>query len=218
MVGFRAGFVSILLLFGSCLAQERAGVDPKAATPIVTSVLSVEHLSGSLEYWGRCNYNPDFPKVRAPKEGMGPAVAILREVFQDDSKMRISKDAGGLVRMIETDVPRDILNVVIKHVSFGLESSSKVYDLGPEADVQAIQRTVEVQDFMKANDVGPIQGGWGYQGGLVSGLAPKLKELSNVTVSQALDRIAEVDHGFWVYENCETEKGREVHFAFFPVR
>lgn len=202
-------FFSLLFLCGLCLAQERGGVDPRIAAPIVGRALSLDGLNGSLEYWGRCNYSPDFPTVHAPKKALGSALRSVRAVFADDPQMQITKDESGIVRMVESDVPHDILNVEIAHISFVNELGS------PERDVQAILHSEEVRAFMKTNALSPIQEQIPAPFGVFALGPPQLGELNNVTVSKALDELVKVFHGFWVYENCWTEKWREVHFAFF---
>lgn len=177
-------FFSLLFLCGLCLAQERGGVDPRIAAPIVGRALSLDGLNGSLEYWGRCNYSPDFPTVHAPKKALGPALRSLRAVFADDPQMQITKDESGIVRMVESDVPHDILNVEIKHISFVLELGS------PERDIQAILSAEEVRGFMKANALSPILEQIPPPIGLMALGPPRLGELNNITVSKALDEVA----------------------------
>jgi hypothetical protein len=57
-----------------CWGQQRGGVDREVATPLIMSVLSEAKLSGSLEYWGRCDNVsgvPDYPRLRAPRNDGG---------------------------------------------------------------------------------------------------------------------------------------------------
>lgn len=43
---------SLMFLVGSCLSQDKGGVDQRVAVPVVQKILSNAQLSGSLEYWG----------------------------------------------------------------------------------------------------------------------------------------------------------------------
>ncbi len=86
--------------------------------------------------------------------------------------------------MVESDVPHDILNVEIKHISFVLELGS------PERDIQAILSAEEVRGFMKANALSPILEQIPPPIGLMALGPPRLGELNNITVSKALDEVA----------------------------
>jgi hypothetical protein len=207
--------ILILMLPGACAAQERGGMDPGLAVPWLVSALSFGHFSGSIEYWGSCNHNPDFPILNRPQQVGAPVVRTLREMFSEDPEMRVRKDADGMVRMVETDVPEDILNVVIGHLSFG---DGDLDTFNPNMALQAILRLNEVTEFMKKQGIGPVAEGALYITGPLSGSPHLSGELRNVTVRQALDYLLQGFPGFWVYENCHTETGgRTVHFAFFQI-
>jgi hypothetical protein len=61
---------------------------------------------------------PDFPKVRILSDYSGPPREVLQEMFADDPQMRVTQEPGGKIRMVETDVPSDLLDVKISHLSF----------------------------------------------------------------------------------------------------
>jgi hypothetical protein len=87
----------------------------------VQKILSSAQLSGSLEYWGVCDVfkpRPEFPKLRPVSGHEGSAREVLQEVFADDTKMRVTQESDGKIRMVETDVPKDLLEVTIHHLSF----------------------------------------------------------------------------------------------------
>jgi hypothetical protein len=85
-------------------------------------VLGAAHVSGSLEYWGRCELDhqlPDFPKLHAIEKNTDSPVQALREIFSgDDPEMQVTQEPDGTIRMAETDVPQDLLDVRIAHISF----------------------------------------------------------------------------------------------------
>lgn len=117
---FLLHLTTIFLLVGPCWSQFRGGDDYKATILPILDVLDREHLSGSLEYWGSCNthYTPDFPKVTRPLRDSAQPLQVLREMFANDEKMQVTQDPDGTIRMREADVPRDLLNVKIAHISF----------------------------------------------------------------------------------------------------
>src|ERR1700693_694584 len=118
---------SLLLLVGSCLSQDKGGVDQRVALPEAQKILSGERRSGSLEYWGFCNPDkgwPDFPEPRPVSGRKGSALDVLQEMFADDPKMRVIQERDGKIRMAETDVPHDFLDVKIHHLSFSVPYAS----------------------------------------------------------------------------------------------
>ena len=119
---------ALLLLLGSCFAQERGGLDPRAAGPLLTEVLSKAQLSGSLEYWGVCAPHkpyPDFPQLRWPAGYDSSPLKFVQAMFDVDPYMRVTQDSDGKIRMVETDVFSDLLNVKIHHLSFYRSDASE---------------------------------------------------------------------------------------------
>jgi hypothetical protein len=216
--------VAVILFFLTpCVGQERGGVDPSVAVPLLRSVLGASHASGSLGYWGRCDLHrpyPDFPSIRPQSDDSHLPVQILREVFASDSKMQVTEDTNGLIRMIETDVPRDLLDIKIRHISFGTANLSSDNDLfgGPNNAVRVVLSAPEVKAFRKSHNIGPFSSRWLGPGDSAS--KPRvIGDLYNVTLSEALDYIAQTFPGFWIYENCANQEhsGRNVFFAFFET-
>jgi hypothetical protein len=187
-------------------------------------ILEQAHVSASLEYWGRCELDhqlPDFPKLHASEKYRDSPAQALREVFSgDDPEMRITQEPDGTIRMAETDVTRDLLDVRISHVSF-----KSAYDdsWGVQYDqrfaLAAILSTPEVRVFMKAHNIGErsefatvIGGGQGSR----PNLSHIPGDLYNVTLSEALDAVLKTFPGLWVCENCPSQLGkRTVYFKFF---
>ena len=211
---------AIPILFAACLGQERGGVSPKLGMPLVVGVLSKGQVSGSLEYWGRCDLNqlPDFPKLHSLEMSRGSTVQDLKEIFVDDPEMQVTQEPDGTIRMVEADVPRDLLDLRISHISFRLEHGTKDVLYDPRDALRAILKTPEVAIFMTANDIGPPFDFEEAHGGIQP--SPKLPHISgnldNVTLSQALDYVLRTFPGLWVYENCPSKKNkRAVFFTFF---
>jgi hypothetical protein len=211
-----------LALAGSCWGQEQQGTDPNVAVPLVMSVLSKAHVSGSLVFSGHCDQEGvgDFPKIHASSNAEGP-LQTLREMFSDDPKMQITQEPDGTIRMIETDVPTDLLNLRIGHLSFKRDEGRLVSMYNPNEALWAILRAPEIVDFMRLHDIEwPFQGARGvsWAHGLLSAESPHISgDLDNVTLFQALARLQQSFPGLWLYKNCP---GREpakrlVAFAFY---
>jgi hypothetical protein len=211
---------SILLLLTPCVCQDRGGVDPRLALPIIGKVLSTAHVSASISYWGHCEFqpHPDFPKLRAVTDISGPTLDVLRELFAVDSKMRVTQESGGTVRLIETDVPRDLLDVRIGHISFDASADADFPLNGPNSAMHLILSSPEVRSFKRIHNIGPFSEGWEAPGDSGSSKPRVSGNLYNVTVAQAMDYVLQRFPGFWIYENCQTTAGqRTVRFAFFET-
>lgn len=210
---------TILLLVVPCWSQFLVGDDYRATIPPILDVLGREHLSGSLEYWGSCNehYIPNFPKVTRPLGDSASPLQVLREMFANDEKMQVTQNPDGTIRMREADVPRDLLNVKIAHISFDDEQKKGDPMYSPRMVLNFITNAPEVQIFMKNHSIGqpslvvnePVAPG-----------GPQAKgELNNVTLAEALNYMLKTFRGLLVYENCpgDTKSNRRVVFAFYPT-
>jgi hypothetical protein len=211
--------ISVIVVFAGCRHTERGGVSEDIGRPLVMGALRTARTSGSLAYWGLCKGVPlpDFPKVRAPQRVTNSPLETLREIFADDPKMRVTQEPNGMIRMVETDVPQDILNVKISHISFKVdwESGDALYT--PISALSAIMATPEVQAFKRSHNIphGPEPVNI-----LSPSPAPELPHiagsLDNVTLRQGLDHVVQTFPGLWVYENCSGRADqRLVFFTFY---
>lgn len=215
--GVKLASACVFVLAACLVGQDRGGTSPGAGRTLVGRVLSKAHASGSLEYWGVCNFKevyPDFPKLRAVPDRAGSPVELLREIFSADPEMRVTQDADGKIRMIEEDVPSDMLEVKIHHLRFTGEYH------GPNAAIVTILNAPEVIAFRREHKIGPEADrgpGFGLPSEAFAPKKPKLfGDLYDVTVRQALDYILQTFQGFWLYENCKTlEGGRTMYLGFF---
>lgn len=210
----------VLLLVSCCLSQDKGGVDQRVAGPEVQRIFSLEGRSGSLEYWGFCDPNkdwPDFPEPRSVSNRKGSALDLLQWMFADDPKMQVTQERDGTIRMVETDVPQDLLQVKIHHVSFSMPyTNGAIAHSGPMA-VYALLNTPEVIAFMEQNIGRKVPwGGWGMPGQLALE-GPTVPELNDVTVEQALNKVLETFHGFWQYQNCHDPQGRRMISVGFVI-
>jgi hypothetical protein len=207
---------------GNCWGQARVEIIGEDSRPSITDVLSKAKVSGSLAYWGRCGYHearPDLPKVRSRPEGSGSPTPVdaLREMFADDPKMQVTQEADGMIRMFESDVPRDLLEVRISHISFkDPEGRNGVWI--PRQARRIIVGAPEVQVFMRAYNLGWVSD-VEYVNDIYGGPLPYLPHVSgdlyNVTLADAMDYVLKTFPGFWVYENCRRVDGKRV--VFFEI-
>jgi hypothetical protein len=197
-----------------CLAQDvKSGRKDFAARSTMAEVLGKTPFSGSLEYSGDCEDMsqelPVLPTVRVPSEDRNSsALVTLREIFAGDQKMQVTQEAGGAIRMVESGVPQELLDVTIRKLSF-----NDIYD--PMSAEAMIISAPEVQVFMKAHGI--ERGSDRFRSavrGFRQGPQPRLPHISedlyNVTVQQALDHLLKTFPGFWVYQNCLSETGGRV--------
>jgi hypothetical protein len=211
----------VLILLASCVGQDKRSIDPTWAATVIGTLLNRAQLSGSLEYSGRC-YNSgsssDFPKMQMLASKDVPPAQLLSEMFADDSRMQVTLEVGGKIRMVEIQVPQDLLNLKITHISFTVHPDSPNAIGSATEALWTVLETSEVKDFMKAHHIGPIMPDvFGFSlpispdGPYISG------DLNNVSVAQILDYILQTYPGFWTYENCQEKDGsRTVFFGFFP--
>jgi hypothetical protein len=202
----RLAVALLLFLGGSCLSQDKGGVDQTVALQVVQKVLSSAKLSGSLEYWGVCDVSKpriELPKLRPVSGHEGSALGMLREMFADDTKMHVTQDSDGKIRMAETDVPQDLLQVKIHDLLFPPDYH------GPGMAVMAILQSPEVMHFITDRNIVPM-GGWSLPGDdSIAIHKPSVPgELNDVTVAQALDYVLRTFPGFWFYQNCHDPEGR----------
>lgn len=213
----KLAIICTFMLAASLLSQDRGGTPPGSGRIQIGGVFSKADASGSLEYWGVCDFKefyPDFPKLKRIPDHEGSPVELLREMFSVDPKMRVRQDADGKIRMIEEDVPSDLLDVKIHHLRFPVEHH------GPISAVMAIEETPEVMAFKREHDIGPdwVGGGPGFSYPSEAFAPDKpsvVGDLYDVTVKQALDYVLLRFHGFWLYENCQVRGGRIVVMTFF---
>lgn len=191
----------------------------------ILELLDKAKLSGSLEFSGHCDsFNnpgfPEFPPLRVTIAKGKPPLQILREMFIDDPKMRVTQDASGIVRMVERGVPNDILNVRIGHIALG-GGEGGVYNAN--AALNSLVWAPNVQLFLKAHDIE-----WPFTVnafvGNVAKVSPVWPHISGyqdtLTLLEAMDNTLKTFPGIWIYENCPRTdtKSRFVFFQFYHLQ
>ena len=199
-----------------CLGQARQGAEAWTRLEQIDKVLRSAHASGSLTYQGSCDYTgPEAPPLKALSEYSGPPSEVLQKMFASVPHMRVMQEANGIVRMAETDVPTDLLDLKIDHLAFYSSLDDNTLSHGANMALMAIETNPEVRAFRKAHHIGPDFIGI-MPGDAASGKPVVYGKLENVTVSQAMDRILQTIPGFWIYENCVDKGGeRTVRLSFY---
>ena len=214
-------FISFALVLSlgmavNCWGQARIDVTERSLRSSITEILNNAKVSGSLAYWANCGeYEApitvgEVHSNRGSSE-RGSPVRALREVFADDPKMQVTQESGGMIRMSETGVPRDLLDVMISHISFkDREGRNGVWN--PQQARRLILEAPELGGFMRVSNmeasesesINDIYGGAHSYQPHVSG------DLYNVTLAEAMDYVLKSFPGFWVYGNCRREDGKRV--------
>ena len=209
--------VAIFIGITTCLwTQVRLPSNPKFTAPLqpLMEALRRANVSASLEL-SQCDYGPPphLPSLRVPTAA-GPLPQVLREMFADDPAMQVTQDAEGTIRMIESDVPTDLLGVKIRHLPFELNGIPLQYAaFSPTAAIREILHAPEVLAFAKAHGTvifPPVIGIMGPTDPYPAKSPHIVGSMDDLTVSQALDRVLKTFPGIWVYEDCacSDKKGR----------
>jgi len=210
-----------LVLLNPCLSQQvtvKFNNDPR----VIRDVLLEAHLSGSMVFSGGCKFQDRTAPVPfvGMRRDLGSVSETLGQMLTVNSKMRVTQDKDGMIRMAEADVPTDILDVKIHYISFKVPDvhGSSDYTLhGPWVALWTILRSPEVESFRKAHHIDLARGMDRLPGNVTDASVPDVTgELYDVTLSKALDYVLKTSPGYWVYEDASCEDGtRAVRFKFY---
>lgn len=213
MGGFLCVYVALLGQTACTHSREKDGVSKAEGIRILENVLTTAKVSGSLEYSGSCDFGSrDFPNAQIPtKQSESPTIEIVGHVFRNDPRMKVWQDSNGMVRMVEKNVPQDLLKVRISHLLFKADYLHVDASYNSWDAMLAVLETPEVTEYIRAERIGsPTQ--------MIPGMrpvpppaSPRLpSELENVTVFEALDYILKTFPGLWIYQDCESANGRRM--------
>jgi hypothetical protein len=203
-----------LLLAVVANAQMLQGQAPKRRVDAIRPILQVLDglgVSGSIEFTGatcKADRLPEFPKFKDIVSDT-PSVQQLRDMFAINAAMNVSQDADGTVRMVEADVPSDILNVRIREVRF--ESPYSYY---PNAALErVVLQAPGFKEFLRDHGINwPFNRDWGFSALGNPYPAPEWPHVSgslyDMKLSQLLDYIVRGFPGIWMYENCPQDRTR----------
>ena len=186
---------------------------PSQFVASVLRVLEENRRSGSLVFRGRCTDSggmTDFFKVSSPAQGVAP-IEALRQAFVNDSALTVKEDSSGMIRVVGGDVQPELLGVTIHDVKFQKEND-------PREATYKLLASPELKTYMQDHRTEFVT----TSGGLVPPASGRHLNgtLTDMTVSQALDRIAQTFPGVWIYEECITGQGEkrvEINFHEFSA-
>lgn len=152
---YRAAIGFVLLMLTPSVSQQ-VRFNYSNDSRVIRDVLKDAHVSGSLIFSGGCKFQDRTAPV--PTVGMSRHSGSVRETLQSmlagNSKIRVTQDPDGMIRMVESDVPTDILEVKIHHVSFPAnepdsfdEARRPLYMAGILIALKTILRTPELVAF-----------------------------------------------------------------------
>jgi hypothetical protein len=227
-LGGRGMLVFSCLLNAFAFGQQSMTINERIQSirPIL-AVLHKDNLSGSITFSGSCDVSawPDFPHFRAPLHDQGSAQELLREMFSQNPSIGVTQDSRGIIRIVEENVPTNMLDVKIDEVVFGNASNGNLA-FSPGVALDSILSAPEVRQFLAGNGVELL-----FRGGPVSLIIPQggspfpvtaphvSGKLRNVRLSEAMDYVLETFPGVWVYENCPAgpKRNRVVYFQFYEL-
>lgn len=190
-------------------AQQQTAPSQFVAT--VLRVLEENHQSGSLVYRGHCTASggiTDSFRVTTPARNV-PAMEELRQAFGSDPALTAKEDSFGMIRIVGGNVQPEPLGVKIRDLKFQEEGD-------PREATSKILASPELKTYMRDHGIEFVT----TSGGLIPPASGRHLNvtLTNTTVSQALDRIAQTFPGVWIYEECITTRGEkrvEINFHEF---
>lgn len=188
-------------------------VPPSQFVATVLRALEESHRSGSLVYRGHCTDSggmTDSFRVASLVRDV-PPIEALRQAFVNDPTLTVKEDSSGVVRVVGGDVQPELLGVTVHDVKFQEEKD-------PWAAISKLLASQELKTDMQSHRTEFVVS----SGGLVP--TPSGRHLSgtltDITVSQSLDRIAQTFPGVWIYEECVTGQGEkrvDIRFHEFSV-
>lgn len=160
-----------------------------------------------MVYKGSCANGgiTDSFRVADPKAG-APVVQALHDAFAQEPRLTVKQDEAGRIRVVGGNVHTDLLDLRLSQITFHSEDN-------PRDAAESLDTLPEVKAYMQSHHIKFVNA--------MNALAPMPKgahlsaTLKNVTVSEALDRIAQSFPGVWIYGECTTPSGeRLVDFTF----
>ena len=203
---------AILLLSGYSYGQDQTTIQS------IVDVLRKGHLSGSLQYRGGCGSEEEHVTqsslATAAHTSAGPPLQTLREMFAEDKDILVTQEPNGTIRIVDSTLSQDLLNVKIKHLSFDDEAKKEeFFPISPPLILGFITAAPEVKTFMGERSIG-----WKSTRIIESTTTDThiSGELNNVTLSQALDYMTQTFHGLWIYKECPgNERNKRVVVVWF---
>ena len=186
---------------------------PSQFVAAAIKVLEENRRLGSLVYRGHCTDSggmTDSFRVSSPGHAVSP-IEALRQAFANDPTLTVKEDSSGMIRVVGGDVQPELLGVKIHNLKFQEESDPRVAAYKVLASPELKAHMEEHRSKFVVNS-----------GGLVP--TPSGRHLNvtltDITISQSLDRIALTFPGVWIYEECVMDQGEkrvDIRFHEFPA-
>jgi hypothetical protein len=183
---------------------------------VVAKVLEDYRQPGSLVYSAHYYESgglSDSFRVVMPSRG-GTAVETLRQAFRNEPTVSVSKEEkGAIVRIIGGNVKTDLLDTKITTISFRNEEDPRdaVARILALPELKAYMEHHRMQFIVTSEGIGPSQRA-----------KPLNLILTDITLSESLDRVIKNFPGFWIYKEGATPQGeRRVYIGiheFSPMR
>ena len=194
----------------------QAQMPPSQFVATASRVLEENHRSGSLVYRGHCtDYGGMADSFRSdPPAHDAPPVEALRQAFVNDPTLTVKEDLSGMIRVVGGDVQPELLGVTIHDLKFQEEQEEN----DPREATYKLLASPELKTYMQGHRTEFVT----TSGGLVPPASGQHLNgtLTEMTVLQSLDRIAQTFPGVWIYEECITGQGErrvEINFHEFSA-
>lgn len=197
-------------------AQKHAHVSSGPPTDVINFVQRTffdTNSIGSLVTGGACNA-PDSPSdavsdtIPSPPAGPFQNIAeALTALSKVDPRISWSRGPDGIIRVRDGQVHDGLLHLRVRHLHFNDRAE-------PAFAIKDILSTPEVRAYLR--DKNTVEGVYVRMGdlGILPGTTKGLPRLSDtmrdVTVEQALDRVAAFYRRLWIYSYCQSGPRRVV--------
>jgi len=181
---------------------------PSEFVATVLRVLEENRQSGSLVSRGRCTDSggmTDPFKVATPAHNV-PAIEAFRQAFANNPTITVKEDSSGMIRVVGGNVQPELLGVTIHDLKFQGEND-------PREATYKLLASPELKTYMQSHRTEFVT----TSGGLIPPASGRHLSgtLTDVTVSQSFDRIAQTFPGVWIYQECMTGQGeKRVEISF----
>ena len=214
-----------ILVFQSLEASSPTQMMPKSASKVnadtvlyyLKPVLKSEGKVARIYYLGSCKkegdyYMVSFPRVRVepPLRKDDTGLATIREVFRNDSSVKVSEGTDGIIRIVIGQLPANILDTKISIVTFDQDQQYT-----ESLALTRIQSSKEVQEAKRIQGI-RLDGIPLYMSAVkppIAGAHHLNPSMVNLTLDQALDSVAQTFGGIVLYGACVTPHFYTIHYV-----
>jgi hypothetical protein len=194
-----------------------AGIRNKdAVLKYLEPTLNLAGKAGRIYYATACSsdgyFLNSFPEITVhPPSNDVSGLSAVREIFQANKNIEIEERPAGIIRVRIGNVPDALLQTTISHINFGhmlWEVHEAIGDIVYSKDGRAAQKKLGIHEdsFAVSIRTGPP----------ANGLPYLPDSLTNVTMDEALDVVAQGFKGIVVYGICTNQPIYSVYFTGGP--